>query len=167
MLGTFDNFPANIHKTDVCNVNTSSKQLQKNFIQTFYEINQKKFSFEEVANPTIPGAIIIFEFGLAENSSFCFINQQEAQRAIEIIQKERISNLDFYCAIQYHKNLQEKKSALKFDYYMIRAVFGKNLLELQIHHERGPRYLTPEDLIDFIFYKINSGSRKILTKTSF
>lgn len=161
----YDNFPVNLHRIDNFNSVVSSKQLQIKLIQVFYEINLKTFSFEEIANPTVPNAKIVFEVGLAESNNFCFIDQEEAARAINAIKKERYQTLDFFCAIRYHKILQEKKSTLKFDYYMIRMLFGKNTLELQIHHEKGPRYLTPEDLNNFIFDKLNNSPSKILAKT--
>ncbi len=165
MLGVYDNFPVNLHKIENFSSIITSKQLQMKLIQLFCEINLKTFGFEEIANPTIPNAKIVFEVGLAESKSFCYIDQQEAERANSAIKKERYQTLDFFCAIRYHKILQEKKSNLKFDYYMIRMLFGKNTLEVQIHHEKGPRYLTPEDLSNFIFEKINSSSHKILART--
>lgn len=165
MLGVFDNFPANIHRIDTFNSVASSKKLQTKLIQIFSEINSKTFSFEEIANPTIPNVKIGFEVGLAEGNSFCFIEQEEAARVIEAVRKERYQTLDFFCAIRYQKMNHEKKVSLKFDYYMIRMLFGKNILEVQIHHQKGPRYLTPEDLTNFIFNRLNNSPAKILSKT--
>ncbi len=164
MLGVYDNFPVNLHRIDTFNSAISSKQLQRRIIQVFYEINLKTFSFEEIANPTVPNAKIIFEIGLAENTSFCFIDQEEAAQALDTIRKKRVQMLDFFCVIRYQKTVQDKKAVLKFDYYMIRMLFGKNMLELQIYHEKGPRYLTPEDLSNFILSRLNSFPNKILTR---
>ncbi|MBE3116097.1 hypothetical protein IMZ68_02735 [Candidatus Bathyarchaeota archaeon] len=56
-----------------------------------------------------------------------------------------------------------KKTALKFDYYMIRTIFGSNIVEIQISHQRGPRYISPEDLTSFMVNKVNEASqRKVL-----
>ena len=50
---------------------------------------------------------------------------------------------------------------------MIRTVYAKGTLEMRVFHERGPRYLSPEDLTDFIFKGINGEStKKILRKTN-
>jgi hypothetical protein len=52
---------------------------------------------------------------------------------------------------------------------MLRTVFSKEMLEVQVFHERGPRYISPEELTAFIFNKINetsSSKRKILKKTA-
>jgi hypothetical protein len=59
-----------------------------------------------------------------------------------------------------------KKTPLRFDYYMMRFIFNKDSMEIQIFHERGPRYISPEDITDFIGGKINERfSKKILKPT--
>ena len=151
MIGRYENFPSNIHFVETFNVNKSTKQLQKNLLTFFAQANIQTYHFEEVANPTIPNAVINFEFGLAEGNSFCFIDKQELQRFTELIQKENYQTLDFYCAIQYHKG--PEKTPLKFDYYILRILFEKGKFEVQIHHEKGPRYLIPEDIANLIFQK--------------
>jgi hypothetical protein len=50
---------------------------------------------------------------------------------------------------------------------MLRSIFSKDTLEVQVFHERGPRYISPEDLTMFIFSKVNEEStinKKILKK---
>jgi hypothetical protein len=77
--------------------------------------------------------------------------------------------MDFFCSIRYYKGNGEKRTPLKFDYYMLRTIFSKDIFEVQVFHERGPRYISPEELTAFIFTKINESSnknRKILKKTS-
>jgi hypothetical protein len=168
-LGYYENFPANIHRLQKYNPTVSIKQLQQRLIRIFYEINRRNFSFEEITNPTLPGGIVFFEFGLAESEGFNFIDEEELKRAMDFLSKERVSSLDFFCSIRYYKSNGEARQALKFDYYMLRAVFSKEALELLVFHERGPRYISPEELTDFIFIKINefsTGNKKILKKTS-
>jgi hypothetical protein len=51
---------------------------------------------------------------------------------------------------------------------MLRTLFSKDTLEVQVFHERGPRYISPEELTMFIFEKVNETSnknKKILKKT--
>jgi len=143
----------------------SSIKLQQRLIQTFYEINKREFSFEEAANPTIPGCRIIFEFGLADTESFNYIDKEEVKKALNALKSGNIDTLDFFCAIRYYKGDGQRKRALKFDYYLIRTVYNQNLFEIQIHHKKGLRYVSPEDLASFIFNKLNEASnRKILKK---
>jgi hypothetical protein len=145
----------------------TSEQLQRRLIRAFYEINRKEFSFEEAAYPTIPECKIIFEFGLADAESFNYIDEEEVKKALNLLEKERLNTLDFFCAIRYYKGKAEKKRALKFDYYLVRTVYNRDVFEIQVYHKRGLRYLSPEDFTLFIFNKINEVSkRKILKKTA-
>jgi len=142
-----------------------SEQLQRRLIRMFNEMNRKEFSFEEAAYPTIPECRIIFEFGLADAESFNYIDEEEVKKALNLLEKERLGTMDFFCAIRYYKGKAEEKRALKFDYYLIRTVYNLGIFEIQVHHKKGLGYLSPEDLASFIFNKINdSSNRKILKK---
>ena len=166
-LGFYENFPSNIHMVESFNSTLSSKQLQQKLIQVFYDVNRKEFSFEEVANPTIPECKLIFELGLAEAESFNYIDEEELGKALNLLAKERLHTMDFFCAIRYYKGNAEKKTALKFDYYLLRTVYSRDAFEIQVFHERGPRYISPEDLALFIFNKINEAAkRKVLKKSN-
>jgi hypothetical protein len=164
MLGLYDNFPVNIHRIDRFSTNFSSKKLQQRLISALREINRRKFSFEEIAYPTVPDCTIIFEAGLAEAKSFNYIDDEEAKKALSALKKTPFRTMDLFCAVRYYKDAAEKKP-LKFDYYMIRAIFGKNAVEIRVFHERGPRYISPEDMVAFLVNKVNGKSaRKILKK---
>ena len=168
-LGFYENFPTNVHRIDSFNSILSSKQLQQKLIQVFFEANHKQFSFEEITNPTVPQGRVIFEFGLAESEGFNYIDEEELKKTLKLLTQERLHSMDFFCSIRYYKGIGEKKTPLKFDYYMLRTIFSKDTFEVQVFHERGPRYISPEELTAFIFDKINesaSKTRKILKKTS-
>jgi hypothetical protein len=168
-LGFYENFPISIHRIDTFTTTLSTKQLQQKLIQVFYDLNRKEFCFEEVTNPTVPDGTVIFEFGVAESDGFNFIDEEELKKATDFISKERVASLDFFCSIRIYKGKGEARSALKFDYYMLRATFGKEALEVQVFHERGPRYISPEELTTFIYDKINetsSKNRKILKRVN-
>ena len=166
-LGFYENFPSNIHMVESFNSTLSSKQLQQKLIQVFYDVNRKEFSFEEVANPTIPECKVIFDFGLADAESFNYMDEEEVKKALNLLAKEHLHTMDFFCAIRYYKGNAEKKTALKFDYYLLRTIFSKDAFEIQVFHERGPRYISPEDLALFIFNKTNEAAkRKVLKKSN-
>jgi hypothetical protein len=163
MLGFYENFPANIHRTDRFTSPLSSRKLQQRLIQVLHDINRETFSFEEVAYPTVPECTIIFEVGLADAKSFNYIDEEETKRALSALRKATFQTMDFFCAVRYYKGVA--KAPLKFDYYLMRFVFGKNSVEIQVFHERGPRYISPEDIITFLVNKIDEASaRKILKK---
>jgi len=166
MLGIYDNFPQSIHYMDSFSSALSNKRLQQKLVQTLKAINRKPFSFEEVAIPTIPNGEVIFEFGLAEGNGFNFIDAEETNRAFDAIKNGRLSTLDFFCAIRYYKVSGEKRTPLKFDYYIIKTNFVVGSVEFQIHHKQGPRYISPEDLASLIATKVNAfASKKVLKKT--
>lgn len=165
MLGFYENFPANIHRTDNFTSPFSSKKLQQRLIQVLHKINCRTFSFEEVAYPTVPQGTIIFEAGLAEAKSFNYIDEEETKRVLTALRKATFQIMDFFCAVRYYKGAGEKKTPLKFDYYLMRLVFGKNSVEIQVFHERGPRYISPEDIVAFLVNEINKTSaRKTLKR---
>jgi len=162
-LGFYENFPLNIHLVESFTSTLSSKQLQQRLIQVLFEINRGEFSFEEAANPTIPECKLIFEFGLADAGDFNYIDEEEVKKVRNLLGKEYLRSMDFFCAVRYYKG--EKKKALKFDYYLLRTIYDKDILEIQVFHKKGPRYISPEDLTMFIINKINeASSRKILKK---
>lgn len=163
MLGVYDNFPVNIHKIGSYSTNFSNKKLQERLIRVLCEINRKTFSFEEIAYPTVPDCTIIFEAGLAEAKSFNFIDEEEAKKVFSALRRTPFRTMDFFCAVRYYKGITEK-TPLKFDYYMLRAIFGNNSVEIQVFHERGPRYISPEDMISFLVNMINDTSRRKILK---
>ncbi len=95
--------------------------------------------------------------------------KKNLKKQLIFLAKERLGSMDFFCSIRYYKGTGEKKTPLKFDYYMLRTIFSKDIFEIQVFHERGPRYISPEELTRLFLAKINetsSGNRKILKKTN-
>jgi len=164
MLGFYENFPGRVHRIESFMSSISGKKLQQRLITVLSEINRKTFSFEEVANPTVPECIIIFEVGMADAKSFNYIDEEETRKTLNALKKEPFHVLDFFCAVRYYKATAEKKTPLKFDYYMIRLVFNKDVVAIQVFHERGPRYISPEDITLFIVKAINKVSTKKILK---
>ena len=165
MLGFYENFPEGVHRIQIFTSKLPSKKLQQKLIHVVGEVNRKKFSFEEVANPTVPDCTLIFELGIADAKSFSFVGEEETKKALDALKKEPFQVMDFFCAIRYYKIEKGKKTPLKFDYYMVRFGFSKDAeLELRVFHERGPRYISPEDIANFFVSQIGKGSsKKILT----
>jgi hypothetical protein len=164
MLGRYENFPVGIHRAESFTSVVSAKKLQQRLIQILSEINRKTFSFEEIANPTVPQCTIIFEIGIADAKSFNYIDEEETKQALNALKKEPFRMIDFFCAIRYYKAGTERKMPLKFDYYMIRFAFSKDTMEMRVFHERGPRYISPEDITTFIVNQINKASTKKILK---
>lgn len=165
MLGVYDNFPQTIHLFESYSTKFNIKQLQQKLIQTIKNMNRKQLHFEDIAIPTIPNSEVIFEFGLAEGDDFTFIDQEEESKVTELLKCQQLQMMDFFCAIRYYKLFDGKRIALKFDYYMIRSNFANGVVEFQIFHKQGPRYLSPQDLLGLIIERINCSSpKKILVR---
>ena len=165
MLGLYENFPVNIHRIETFTTYLSSKRFQQRLIQVLYEINRRQFSFEEIAYPTVPECTIIFEAGLADAESFNYIDEDETRKVFTVLKKVSFQTMDFFCAIRYYKGTTETKTPLRFDYYLLRIIFGRNSLEMQVFHERGPRYISPEDIVTFLAKELNKNStRKTLKR---
>jgi hypothetical protein len=165
MLGRYENFPVNIHRIENFTTPLSNKKLQQRLIQVLHDINRGTFSFEEITYPTVPECTIIFEAGLAEAKSFNYIDEEETRRVLSELRKSPFQIMDFFYAVRYYKGIAEKRAPLKFDYYLIRTVFGKNSMEIQVFHERGPRYISPEDIITFVVNEVNkTSSRRTLNR---
>ena len=165
MLGFYENFPENIHRIESFISSVSSKRLQRRIIQVLSDINRQTFSFEEVSSPSVPECAVIFEVGIAESDSFNYIDEEETKKVLNALKRAPFQVIDLFCAIRYYKNREGKRAPLRFDYYIMRALFGKSTMEMRVFHERGPRYISPEDMITFLSNKINEPSaRKILKR---
>ena len=155
MKGIFEHFPEDkLHEKETFKTNLSSGNLQQKLILALGKINCKTFTFEQIGNPTIPGCTVIFEAGIADANSFTFINEEEAGKILIFLKKQPVKIIDFFFAIRYYRDYKTKKTPLKFDYYMVRFVFTDGLHEVQVFHERGPRYIQPKDLIAFLMKSI-------------
>lgn len=168
MNAVFDHFPElKIHRKELFTLSNSNRKIQQKIIRVFHRVNCKTFTFEEIGNPTVPGATVIFELGIADAKSFSFIDQEEEKKVLNALRSETFRVMDFFCSIRYYKNYESIKKPLKFDYYMLRFIFPQEkFLEVQIFHERGPRYITPDALIVFLSASINEKiTRKILKRT--
>jgi hypothetical protein len=165
MLGFYDNFPANIHRVEELTLTLSNKLIQHKLIQVFETTNKKIFSFDEIAQPTMPNSTVIFEIGIADGQSFSYIDKEELKKVRAALREDPLRTMDFFLSIRYYKETAKKRTPLRFDYYMARTVFSGNTMEIQIFHERGPRYLSPKDLVSFIVDEVNKTyTRRILKR---
>lgn len=162
MLGLYENFPKNIHKITTFSTSFSKKKLQQSIIKTLYNLNNQTFNLEDVTKPPIYECIIIFEVGLAEKNVFNYLDKEEKGRMLKILQKTTLEVIDTFFIIRYYK----KETRLKFDYYMLRFTFNKKKIQIQVFHERGPRRITPEEMLTWITNKVNEQiGKKILRIT--
>ncbi len=164
MLGFYENFPEDAHKTVHFTVSASKKRLQQAITQVFRKSNDETFTLEDVATPSIPQCTAFFEFGIAEDNGFNYLDEKEVNRVLKIINRKPFQIMDFFCALRYYKGKNEKKTPLKFDYYILRFTFEKKSTEIQVFHERGPRHVSPKEITDFVANRINKMFSKRILK---
>jgi hypothetical protein len=163
MLGFYENFPQYVHKIARFSTSISNKKLQQTLVQILYKINGETFNLDEFAKPSMPQCTAVLEFGIAEVDGFNYLDLEETNRVLESVCKKPLQLMDLFCAIRYYKAKGEGRSPLKFDYYMLRLIFDEGFIEMQIFHERGPRHVPPEDIINLVIKKVNeSFSKKVL-----
>ncbi|MGB9959375.1 MAG: hypothetical protein ACPLKQ_02495 [Candidatus Bathyarchaeales archaeon] len=163
MLGFYENFPRYVQFYARFATSVSNKRLQQTLIQVLHKMNGETLSLDAFSKPSIPQCTAIFEFGIAEGDSFNYLDVEETNKVLESMRKKPLQLMDLFCAIRYYKTEGEGRNPLKFDYYMLRLIFGDGTMEVRVFHERGPRHVLPEDLINLIAEKVNEPfSKKVL-----
>jgi hypothetical protein len=157
LLGKYENFPRNIHGIALIEYGESIKNIEEAIFFTFFKINQESYNFSDVASYLEHNCIVLLELGVADGFNFNFLDNDELERCVQILSGKDMNPLDFFVITRYYKIEKNKKRVpLKFDFQIIRFNFQSNLLELQIHNEKGPQRIPIDDLTDFMAKKINS-----------
>lgn len=156
MLGRYQNFPQTIHGVARFTYSASIRQLQQTIFYTLYQLNNETCSLHDITTPSPFKCEVSFEFGVAEESTFNFLDKEELQRLQKSVEEKSLPILDVYCAVRYHKvNESGKRTSLKFDYHMLRFAFYRRIIELFVSHERGTQRIPLEDLVTFLKNRIN------------
>jgi len=156
LLGSYKNFPENIHGIKSFEYQESTKSLQQAILFALHHLNQETYNLGAVTPYLKQNHEVGFEFGVAEDFDFNFLDKEELERCTRNIVENDLENLDFFFAVRYHKKIKEnKRTSLKFDYHLLRFIFQKKSLELRIRHERGPQRVPIDELTDFIANQIN------------
>ncbi|MEM2947782.1 MAG: hypothetical protein QXN96_06070 [Candidatus Bathyarchaeia archaeon] len=163
MLGVYENFPINVHRVIRLAATISNKTLQRTLVQCLEKLNSENLSLQKVTSPSTSDCTVAFEFGIADGDIFNYLESEEVQRVLKEIRRAPLQIMDFFCALRYYREQNGKKHPLKFDYYMLRLIFNKGSVEALVFHERGPRHVPPEDLVNLIIERVNQFySRKVL-----
>ncbi len=155
-LGQYENFPENVHATDqFAHENTATAALQQTILQALRKINEENCSLTDVTLFPSQECQVSFEVGVAEGTTFNYVDSREVERIGKAVDERELPLLDFLCVVRYHVAKQQKQSALKFDYYLVRFMFQGETLELKAFHERGPRHTSPKELLNFLMQRVN------------
>lgn len=164
VLGHYENFPTVIHNVSKFTHQSTEKKLQMAILRVFHRLNQEKRDLNVLSPFFKSKCEVSFEFGVAEDNTFNYLDEEELKRFQKDIAKEALSTLDFFCVVRYHTLKERRLIPLKFDYHLLRFVFQENSVEMQIAHERGTRRVSLEDLANFIIGQIREElPRKIVS----
>jgi hypothetical protein len=164
MLGFHENFPETIHGTARFVTSVSNKKLQQALAEALLTLNNETFSPEAVGDPLVPSCAVNFEFGIAEGADFNYVDREEVDKILKTIHRSPFQIMDFLCIVRYYRTREGRKTPLRFDYYMLRCMFSEDPVEMQVFHEKGPRYISPEDIFNLVAKKINEKSQKRILK---
>jgi len=156
LLGNYENFPENVHGIGVFQYQEPTMRVQQAILFALHQLNHEIYNVDNVIPYLKQNYKVGFEFGVAEDYDFNFLDKSELERCVrKVIEKEQ-ETLDFFFVVRYH-NIREnnKRVPLKFDYHLLRFIFRRSELELKTRHEKGPQHVPIEDLIDFITTRIN------------
>jgi len=166
LLGQYEKFPQIVHGIGSFAYKFPARELQQTILQTFHRLNRETCDLSAITYISSPRCEVSFEFGVAEDVSFTFLDNDELERFQKSIQKNALPFLDFLCVARYHVlKIGEKRVPLKFDHYFLRFIFYQRDLEVRIVHERGTQRIHLEDLVNFVIKQINNelAKRKLET----
>lgn len=156
MLGQYENFPQVIHGIARFTFTSSMRQLQNAIVEVTHQLNQEVYSVKDFTQFSTSKCEVSFEFGIAEDTSFNYVDKEELERFKKQIETKSLRVIDIFSVIRYHTvNTKEKHIPLKFDYNMLRLTFSRKTVELLISHERGNQRVSLEDFITFVASKIS------------
>lgn len=168
MQGRYDNFPTNIHGIAKFTHQISTQQLQQAMLEAFYKLNHQTFDLKNVTRASPPNCQVNFEFGIAEEITFNFIDREERDRIQTSLKQNgnAFRILDFFCAMCYHIiGVNGKFKPLKFDHNLLRFSFYRRTMELLIVHEHGIQRTPLEDVVTFLIHQINDALKQKSLKT--
>jgi hypothetical protein len=152
MLGHYEQFPETVHGISHFTHRVPLRPVQQAIATVLGRLNQKKCDLTEISHLNGPAECEVnFEIGIGEKATFTFLDSTEVGRLKGEITKKPLPFLDFLCVLQYHTIGESgRRLSLRFDYYLLRFVFAKNLVEFLVSHERGSRRVHVEDLMCFV-----------------
>ncbi len=155
MLGRYKGFPEVTHGRARFICQGSLGDVQHAMLSSFHQLNQETCRLNAIAPHMSLDCEVGFDFGVAEDMVFNYLDKQELDRFRKAINKEELPIIDLFCAVHYHTVNNGKRVPLKFDYHLIRFIFHRNSVNLWIRHERGPQRVPLEELLTFLANRIN------------
>jgi len=154
LIGFYENFPEVHHGTTRFSCAVPIQDIQTILLRFLQSLNGNK---ESISLPEFiqHGIRVELEVGVADGLAFDFLNEESLERCLNAVSKNALHVLDLFFVVRYYVVDGVKRKPLKFDYYIVRFLFGEGEVEMLVHHERGPRHLAVEELVKFLYNRIN------------
>jgi len=154
LIGLYENFPEVHHGTARFSCAVPTQDIQIILLQFLQNLNRNK---ESISLPEFirQGIRVELEVGVADGLAFDYLNEESLERCLNAVSKNALPVLDLFFVVRYYVVDGAKRKPLKFDYYIVRFLFREGEVEMLVHHERGPRHLAVEELVRFLYSKIN------------
>lgn len=157
VYGVYDQFPPLIHSKAQITHSQPRGKVQKALLRALRRLNGWEglvlLNSEGREAPYTVG----FEVGVAEGVYFNFLDEEEASRLEKIAKARPLNPLDLFLRVEYHtKPPQGLRATLRSDQYFLRlSLPDEKTLEISLHHVKGTRRVSAEDLTHKLVEEIN------------
>jgi hypothetical protein len=156
-LGTLEHFPTIYHGRASWLYDINTESLQKAIFAGLRSLAQEKKPLE-ITVADIPGyrsGGVRFKFGVGNKDGFDILDAKEAERVIRRIEEKGIfRTLDLVFHIHYSLD-DGKRHKIHQDQYLARLTFQPGRVELLLHHLKGVRRVTPDELVRILLSATN------------
>ncbi len=164
MLGIFEGFPERIHRMVLLQNSVTDKKLQSALASTLTKLNKSKLDFPDLSMENDLHSETICEFGIGEGNDFTYLDAEEIEKLKNLIATKPLRVMDLLLVLRYYKVDIQKRSPLRFDYYMLRLVFEAGTVEVRVFHQKGPMRVSPKNVVDLVVEQTNRlASKKMLS----
>jgi hypothetical protein len=164
LFGRYEHFPESIHAIALFNYQGSADNIQQAILCELHHLNHEVYDLGAVTPYLNQKCEVSFEFGVAEDNVFNFLDEKELEQCLKHVSKKKLQTLDFFSVVRYHVFKEgNKRIPLRFDYHVLRYTFSKGCLEMRIRHEKGAQRIPLDELTNFLSKRVNAElSRKKL-----
>ena len=156
-LGTLEHFPTVYHARASWLYDINTESLQKAIFAGLRSLAQEKKPLE-ITVADIPGyqpGGVVFRFGVGNKDGFDILDAKEVERVIRRIEeKGTFRTLDLVSHLHYSLD-DGKRHKVHQDQYLARLTFQPVRVELLLHHLKGVRRITPDELVRILLSATN------------
>jgi hypothetical protein len=156
-LGTLERFPTIYHARASWLYDINTETLQKAIFAGLRSLAREKKSLE-ITVADVPGyqsGRVVFKFGVGNKDGFDILDEKEIERVTQRIEeKGTFRTLDLVFHLHYSVD-DGKRHKVHQDQYLARLTFQPGRVELLLHHLKGVRRITPDELVRILLSATN------------